>query len=423
MKRSLALLAGTVFSVGTWLVACSDDPGSKKARDTREDGGLGGSAGAGGSAGGGGSAGAGGAAPLQCDSGKADCDGDAANGCEVTLASDNHHCGACGRDCGSLGTTCTQGACGLAEVYTAQPYGSDNQQNLTWAFDDSTLAHTHGSYTVTLYPMNGSGVKELWKTPTFRTKGTGALVLTSTDVYWAERGTPSLVLKKARSAAPDDLPTVVFQPTYQPQFLRLVGDTFYWASGDYQSGDPGGYIYSRPSSGGAEQQLVSQNQGTHGAIYGLEVTTDAIYWVTRDNNAYALRTVPLSGGTPVTVDGPLLDYASMARIAMVAVGDTLYYNRYAASGQLNGVYRYKAGDAAPQQLVSMDGVTTMIVDGAYLYFTSSYLGGVFRVPLSGGGSQRIAAGSASVRLVGADATHLYLSASTCCATTLYKALK
>lgn len=49
-----------------------------------------------------------------CDSGWADCDGVASNGCEVELATTADHCGACGRSCASAGTVsrvCAGGVC------------------------------------------------------------------------------------------------------------------------------------------------------------------------------------------------------------------------------------------------------------------------------------------------------------------------
>jgi hypothetical protein len=45
-----------------------------------------------------------------CSAGLTDCDGDAANGCEVNLSSSAANCGACGNACGA-GLICTQGAC------------------------------------------------------------------------------------------------------------------------------------------------------------------------------------------------------------------------------------------------------------------------------------------------------------------------
>lgn len=52
-----------------------------------------------------------------CDPGFSDCDGDSANGCEINVQSDPHHCGGCNADC--FGTSaqnwdCVQGACQLS---------------------------------------------------------------------------------------------------------------------------------------------------------------------------------------------------------------------------------------------------------------------------------------------------------------------
>ncbi len=52
---------------------------------------------------------------IACTDGFADCDGNASTGCEVTLASDPLHCGACGTACNATnGTaTCTSATCGI----------------------------------------------------------------------------------------------------------------------------------------------------------------------------------------------------------------------------------------------------------------------------------------------------------------------
>lgn len=51
-----------------------------------------------------------GACVLRCDDGYADCDGTAFTGCEVELASNPFHCGACGNSC--EGGLCENGTCG-----------------------------------------------------------------------------------------------------------------------------------------------------------------------------------------------------------------------------------------------------------------------------------------------------------------------
>ncbi|MBI5516821.1 MAG: hypothetical protein HY909_23755 [Deltaproteobacteria bacterium] len=52
---------------------------------------------------------------YRCQPGALDCDGNLANGCEVTAATDPAHCGGCGRACsrGRATATCAAGVCGL----------------------------------------------------------------------------------------------------------------------------------------------------------------------------------------------------------------------------------------------------------------------------------------------------------------------
>ncbi|MEZ4393714.1 MAG: hypothetical protein R3A48_21805 [Polyangiales bacterium] len=55
-----------------------------------------------------------GACGFQCEDGFADCDGDATNGCEVALASSTQHCGSCGNACAAGANaiaSCVEGAC------------------------------------------------------------------------------------------------------------------------------------------------------------------------------------------------------------------------------------------------------------------------------------------------------------------------
>ncbi|MEZ4409604.1 MAG: MXAN_6577-like cysteine-rich protein [Polyangiales bacterium] len=51
-----------------------------------------------------------------CDAGRGDCDADRTNGCEVTLSGDVMNCGACGRACAvaNATATCAMGACAVA---------------------------------------------------------------------------------------------------------------------------------------------------------------------------------------------------------------------------------------------------------------------------------------------------------------------
>ncbi|MFO0650095.1 MAG: MopE-related protein [Polyangiales bacterium] len=64
----------------------------------------------------------GGACALSCAAGRADCDGDALNGCEVDLASDRANCGRCGNRCAVASDACVAGSC------LAQPFASSGAE-------------------------------------------------------------------------------------------------------------------------------------------------------------------------------------------------------------------------------------------------------------------------------------------------------
>ncbi|MBW1808306.1 MAG: S8 family serine peptidase [Deltaproteobacteria bacterium] len=63
-----------------------------------------------------------------CDQGYGDCDGLAANGCEIDLANDTNHCGACANAC-TNGQECAAGQCACRDAdndgYGTEPCGTD----------------------------------------------------------------------------------------------------------------------------------------------------------------------------------------------------------------------------------------------------------------------------------------------------------
>jgi hypothetical protein len=70
-----------------------------------------------------------------CAAGFGDCDGDASNGCETDLGTDNANCGKCGDACGG-GTVCAGGVCGLVCTGTLTLCGSGNSAFCTLTDDD-----------------------------------------------------------------------------------------------------------------------------------------------------------------------------------------------------------------------------------------------------------------------------------------------
>lgn len=374
---------------------------------------------------------------LECAAGYGDCDANPNNGCEATLDSNDKHCGACGRDCSAVGATCLVDKCSAIAMQTGAAFGSDSSGNRTWAFSSAGVLHLGWfSYDVTRFPLDGTASKSIW-TGLNKKAGNNSLLVVNDTVYWSEFGVggddfTSTVFKKKITDPESTLPDTAFVPEWTVQFLRRQGNALYWASGDYQSGDPGGYIYSRSLSAPASDpgtKIVSDNQGTHTGIYAMDVTSDAIYWVTQfagtGGTAYNLRTTPLSGGTYTVVPEVFANTGTPITTSIIptlrAQGDTLYFTH--TTGGQDGIYRFKTGDTAPTKLVAASGVYSMLLDDSYIYYTQQNVSSVFRAPIAGGAGVPIVTSNGAPKVVGQDAQFVYYVVSGCCTSNLFKALK
>ncbi len=370
---------------------------------------------------------------LSCDAGYGDCNDDGKDGCETAITNNAANCGACGRNCAALGATCTnQNRCSAIAMQTNFAGGTDGGANRMWALSaDGLLNAGYYNYAVRRFPLTGTGSATVW-VGTNAHIGAQTLLVQGSDVLWAQRGTPHTVLKKALTAEADVLPTVLFYPEFQPTFLRQSGNAYFWITGDYQAGEQS-YVYTRATSAAsnvAGTRIVTVSQGTHAEVTAFDVASDAIYWVTTDNAnstvANELRTTPLAGGMPSAVP-PVAGATDTVITSSLAptlrtVGNTLYFTRSVGTSQINGIYRYRVGDAAPTQVVNADAIVTMFVDESYAYYNRQSTAGVWRAPLTGGAGVQISDGSVT-RLVGIDDKFVYAIVSSCCQSSLSKIIK
>lgn len=362
---------------------------------------------------------------TECTTGFGDCDDDPSTGCEEPLASNDNHCGACGRDCAAAGSTCDVDKCEPVTLHTSLPIGSDNSNALSWAFGDGAFFQVgYFNYTVRRMEADGSATSDVWG-PISAAAGRWSLIANDTDVIWTQRGTPSVVLSKPHTAAPSDPPTLLFTPEFQPYFLQVHGNAYYWMSGDYQSGDTNGYVYTRSVSAPQSDpgaRIVNVNQGIHGEVRKFTVSDDALYWYTTNGGVHEVRTTPLSGGTPTVVPlGTFADGFTTHAIYLRTHGTSLYYNHDVGTSFLNGIYRWNPGDSTPTQIVSFEDVRDFVVDDDYIYFFAS--GKTRRVPIGGGAAPEDIADVAGTFFLHQDADSLYFSSSTCCVTNIIRVLK
>jgi hypothetical protein len=91
---------------------------------------------------------------------------------------------------------------------------------------------------------------------------------------------------------------------------------------------------------------------------------------------------------------------------LLAIGDTLYFNRNVNTDPKNGIYRFRTGDANPTLVVSAEDVNTMVVDSEYVYYASQNVTGIFKAPLTGGAGVQISDGNWT-RIVGQEGKFVY----------------
>jgi hypothetical protein len=368
-----------------------------------------------------------------CNPGFDDCNQDGRDGCETSLVDNDEHCGVCGRDCTAQGTTCATDICGPILLQQNVPISAIGGR--TWAFSSVGIMQTAvDDYIVRRMPLDGSPALEVWNGGA-ATAGLNSLLVIGSDVYWSQSGAPDTVFKKATSAAPDALPEELFFPEYLPSYLQVQGNAFYWVTGAVGTGEPA-YVYTRAIN--AEQtvsgnRIMTVNQGA-GHIYDFAVTSDAIYWTTNnDGNGTTidmdLRTVPLGGGTPATIpafaDGSTVFTTPSTRSCFQPHGDALYFVRDVGTSSLNGIYRYRVGDAAPTKLLSVEGVTNMLVDETVIYFTQGSPLGVSWIPIAGNVAAKMLYKGSATKLIGADETFVYVAytASSGADTDIFKLVK
>jgi hypothetical protein len=335
-----------------------------------------------------------------CAANYGDCDNNPVTGCETAINTDKH-CGSCARDCTTIGSTCNTGECAAVKLLAT---GGSGYQSAFVAGDSLYVMNTGsmppGYYSTTRVPLNGSAPSKLTDNESGG-PGPGVLNADSNFIYWSISGAPASVLKKAVTASATDLNTVVFHPVATPRYLTIVGASFYWMT---EFGDS--TLYTRALSAPAANtgtQIVSANQYY---VSSFRATTDAIYWVHRNTGTAALSYVPLAGGTPVDVPDAVVADSAL----LWSVGNTLYFVRNVASAPESGIYKFTTGDTTVKQLVQANGVTGLIADATYVYYTLSGDYTVYRAPLTGAKGVGIASGFSGV-FAGQDATFLYSHAA------------
>lgn len=323
------------------------------------------------------------AAPA-CNALFADCNGDAADGCEASIWSDPAHCGACGRTCDG---PCAMGACqptvlssdfagttfallgdelvfsttemlasmpkvgGPAKQIAASGYAHSfavEGPNLYFCLDDNIHRYTQGSSAI--FPVASA------YGPFGLAVSSGTLFFgSSEDVYRvpATGGTPTLVFD-GYSLDQD----FVFAVAASGPDLFVATDSFYY----------GGHVFKVPAlGGGSPQSLLSDQDGTQYSGFSRLLADGANVYAGHDNAG--LSAVAKTGG-PSSAWLPGEGVSAIAQDAERVYWVASKYHPDGGHTTYRLVRAAKSGGAGTVETLAelAQGSAGLAVDDSYVYF-------------------------------------------------------
>lgn len=304
------------------------------------------------------------ASSLTCTAPRADCDHNAANGCEASLMTDAANCGACGRSCGSA--ACNAGLCAPETVVGGLTVPVNDialdDTNVYWFSADPTSMTTSMGQILRV-PKSGGA-----RATVVSGLGNGEAGLQYHDgfLYYGTLRAPS-TLAMERVAVTGGARTVLTQWT--PNYgTYAVGTTRLYATDHCFGGDPicttgRESIVRLPNDGTGNGTVVLANR-PGALVFGVDGTY-VYFSVITDLSNVPINRVPIAGGT-VEV---LASNQTAAYVPTLGPDGYVYWPNVCSSSAPGAIMRIRPGMTSPQRLVTDVGCPHEVLsDGVDVYW-------------------------------------------------------
>jgi hypothetical protein len=307
--------------------------------------------------------------PHACTAGFADCNGDAADGCEADLGSASATCGACDHDC--EGSPCKAGLCEPVVLASSLYFAS------RIALDAARVYWTSASGTVSALPLDGGAITTL----AAGQDDPFDLAVDAHGVYWTSAGANTV------QAIPLDggLP-ILLADAGNPLGIVVRSDVVYFAdSYDKLSNDD--HVRRVPLPKGPPSVVAA----TPGASM-LAVDDARAYWT--DTAGGAVWSAPLGGGEPTLLASGLVN------VNEIEVDEGAAY-----VAALEATFRIPLAGGPPLALVWGAG-RGLAVDATHVYVGAAD-GRLLRVAKTGGPALALARTPLYASDIAVDDHHVY----------------
>ena len=310
-----------------------------------------------------------------CDPGRADCNGELDDGCELDTDIDPVNCGACGRDC--LGGACSGGACEVLVLST--------QPNAPWGIDNDG-AYLYWSNRLALGSISRQPITDAFPPPQpeflVQSEPWPADVLVHAgNLYW----NADMEIRTAPAAPPTAAAT--FSPATCQSTLAATNTHLFWGEVDFPAGctsDEGLFAAELATGSATQPPRFSQLQAF---VMGVAADGDHVYWT--ETPGRVMR-ADLNG------EEALFDDAAAMPRHVDADGTMVFFAAGPTSGPAR-IYAVDAGDiAAGAQLLAEHAAGSaaldLRVDDSHVYWCDD--SSINRVARAGGAVEVLAADQA-----------------------------